>query len=107
MLHVVKWTFGSKPMKSTDIITKKFCLGMGFYKGLQFGISGLGLTKLERELFDTKFLEFTGIITLYLGKLVITYNRNGSYAQMKNVDIYYDKPLFQALKEKLQTKRSE
>ncbi len=49
---------------------KKILLFIGQYEGLQFSISGLGLYKCEKE-FSCK----SDIINIYLGKLIISYNK--------------------------------
>lgn len=90
--RVIKWTFAD--MKGTDIIGKKWGMCKGQYKGLMFCVSGLGLTKAEREIFDIKFLERTGVYNIYLGKLIITYRAKGAYSNFRSVEIVSDEPLF-------------
>ena len=90
-LRIVKWEqYG---YKGNELITKYFIFSKGQYKGLQFSISGLGLSKAERNLFDKKFLQFDENINIYIGKLIITYNSKGSYNHLKNVNIYNDLPV--------------
>jgi hypothetical protein len=95
-MRIIKWRFGSDNdiMKSTELaIGKKVLISKGQYKGLQFCIDGLGLTKAEREIFRRRFLQFDGILNIYLGKLIISYDRNGIYDSLKHVVIYSDRPL--------------
>ncbi len=70
------------------VIGKKILLFIGQYEGLQFSISGLGLYKWEKE-FSCK----SDIINIYLGKLIISYNKKGYLDSLKNVDIQWEMPL--------------
>lgn len=94
-MRIIKWTFGSgdSEMKGTELsIGNKISISKGQYKGLQFSLVGFGLTKFEREFFNSKFLQFKKIWTLYLGKLIIQYNKDGIYDSLHSVNIYIDKP---------------
>ncbi len=67
---------------------KKILLFIGQYEGLQFSISGLGLCKWEKELSCE-----SNVINIYLGKLIISYNKKGYLDSLKNVDIQWEMPL--------------
>jgi len=89
--RVIKWKFSD--MQGTEIIGKKWGISKGQFNGLMFSVYGLGLTKAERSL-GRKFLGYTGICNIYLGKLIISYRAEGAYSNFRNVDIISDKPLF-------------
>ncbi|KEI94084.1 hypothetical protein N494_18350 (plasmid) [Clostridium botulinum A2B7 92] len=87
-MKILKWEFCE--MKAKEIVIgKKIQLSIGQYEGLQFSISGLGLlSKWEKE-FSCK----SDIINIYLGKLIISYNKKGYLDSLKNVDIQWEMPL--------------
>lgn len=92
-MKLIKWTFGNgenKMYSSNLAVTDKLLISKGQYKGLQFDLIGFGLSKAEREIFNSKFMQFTGIWTAYIGRLIIQYNSKGIYDSLKNVNIYID-----------------
>ena len=96
MLKIIKWysELGEETIKSTNLaITKNILISRGQYKGLQFYLQGFGLNKFEREVFNQKFLSFSGSWVLYFGKIIVHYSREGIYDSLRNVSIYIDKPL--------------
>lgn len=82
-------------------ITKKLSFKKGSYNGLMFSINGLGLNKFEREVFNSKFLKVTGAISIYLGKLIISYHNDDLERQYQNVNVYYTKSLNMFLKNQI------
>lgn len=96
MIRFVNWQFPRENpyMFSKDIVIgSKIMLARLQAKGWQWAIVGLGLNKAEREIFECKRFEFRGILNIYLGKLIISYNRDGYKSHMKNVTITADKVL--------------
>ncbi|ACA47109.1 hypothetical protein HYH96_18275 [Clostridium botulinum] len=86
-MKILKWKDFGMEVKEI-VIGKKILLFIGQYEGLQFSISGLGLYKCEKE-FSCK----SDIINIYLGKLIISYNKKGYLDSLKNVDIQWEMPL--------------
>lgn len=102
MFRIVKWEFPvcSVPyMFSTDLIIGKYIMLSKLQaEGLQFSISGLGLTKAEREIFNCKRFEIRNVINIYIGKLIISFDRRGYKRHMRNVNITYDQPLLKGIR---------
>ncbi|NFE18537.1 hypothetical protein [Clostridium botulinum] len=86
-MKILKWKYSEMEAKEI-VIGKKIELSIGQYEGLQFSISGLGLCKWEKE-FSCK----SNIINIYLGKLIISYNKKSYLDSLKNVDIQWEMPL--------------
>nr|WP_242568296.1 hypothetical protein [Clostridium botulinum] len=86
-MKILKWKDFGMEVKEI-VIGKKILLFIGQYEGLQFSISGLGLCKWEKELSCE-----SNVINIYLGKLIISYNKKGYLDSLKNVDIQWEMPL--------------
>lgn len=101
MFRIVKWEFpvcSPAYMFSTDlVIGNKIILGKLQSDKPQFSICGLGLTKAEREIFGGKRFQIKNVVNIYIGKLIISINRDGYKNHMKNVKITSDRPLFQGV----------
>ena len=96
MIRLVKGQFPKyEPyMFSTElVIGNKITISLLLPGCWSWGISGLGLSKTERELFNSKRFEFKDILNFYFGKLLISYNKDGFKNHMKNVFITSDKAL--------------
>lgn len=92
MIRRVKWEFYD--MENTVlVIGGKVMVSKGLYADPVFSIVGLGLTKAEREFFGRKFLQRGNVITISIGKLIVSYNREGYKHHMRHVDIVSDKIL--------------
>ena len=96
MIRFVKWQF---PEHEPYMFSREIVIGNKIMITLlqpgcwSWGICGLGLTKAERVLFDSKRFEFGGILNIYLGKLLISYNRKGYKKHMRAVTITADRVL--------------
>lgn len=85
-MKLISWKFSD--MRSTDLaIGNHVLISKGQWDGLLFSISGLGLTKEERDIFDTRFLEMRNVVNFYIGKILISYDRKGIYEHLSSVDI--------------------
>lgn len=62
--------------------------------GMSWSISGLGLTKNERFIFQTRLFEFRNVLSIYLGKLIISYNRRGYKKHLSACDTVWEMSLF-------------
>lgn len=97
MIRLVKWQFPvhSEPyMFSTEIVLgNRIMLSRLQADNWQWGVIGLGLSKAERAIFDCKRFDFRGILNIYLGKWIVSYNRKGYKGHMKAVKITTDKVL--------------
>lgn len=77
IIRKIKWVYG-KDMSNTDyIINNIFFFCRGLWPGLMFSISGLGLYKYEREIFNVKRFETRDAINIYFLKWVLTYDKKG------------------------------
>lgn len=97
-IRFVEWVFGldlDPGMRGKVLVlNNKFLLSKGKWKGLMLSITGLGLSKLERKFFGTKFLEVRNPINLYFLKWVFTYDRNGYGNHLRAVKVIQDKLIF-------------
>lgn len=96
MIRIVKWQFpqDNPYMFSKDIVIgDKIMISRLLVKSWQWAIIGLGLSKAEREIFGGKRFESRGILNIYLGKLLISYNRDGYKDHMRAVTITANKVL--------------
>lgn len=101
-IRLIKWEFGTdNKMYSSEICGKNWCISKGQWKGLMFSISGLGLSKCERELFNSKFLQYNGHVSIYFLKWVWTYHSKGIYDIFSSVKITYDRALHYIIKDKI------
>lgn len=97
MFRIVKWEFPTQSapyMFSTELVIGNHIMFSKLQaEGLQFSISGLGLTKAEREIFNCKRFKMLNTVNIYIGKLIITFDRRGYKDHMRSVKITYDQPL--------------
>jgi hypothetical protein len=94
MLKIIKWEFGTEnKIYSTDLCGKKWMVSKGQWKGLMFSISGLGLSKAERDLLEIKFLQYRGHLTIYFFKWLLSWNSKGIEDILKYVHVIYNKPV--------------
>ena len=92
MIRKVKWEFYD--MENTVlVIGGKVMVSKGLYADPMFYITGLGLTKAERQYFGRKFLQMGKVVTISLGKLILSYNCEGYKRHMRQVNIVSDKIL--------------
>jgi hypothetical protein len=81
-------------MNITELhITKHISIGTVAYDGWQWSISGLGLSKVEREFFGDKFLQINNHVNVYMGRLILTYSKENLLEHLKSVNIYINKPV--------------
>lgn len=73
------------------VIGNRFIINKMFYDEFHFGLYGLGLNKLEREIFQQRFMEFRGILNFYIGRIIISYEKNGYKNAFKRMDIVKEK----------------
>lgn len=102
-MNILKWTFGDygsdiRTEAKEIIIGKNTLVSIGQYDGLQFNISGLGLTKCEREFFGDKFLHIDNIVNIYIGKLIISYDKRGYKDHLSSVNIEWEMQLKKYIK---------
>ncbi|WP_346938122.1 hypothetical protein [uncultured Clostridium sp.] len=102
-MKMLKWSFGDRYtegyLESKDIIIgNKIMLSKGLYEGLQFGINGLGLRKFEREIFESKFLHVNNVVNIYIGKLIISYDRRGYKEHLSHCNIDWEMKLSNYIK---------
>lgn len=103
-MNIVNWTYGSYGKdnymdKKEILIGENTSISIGSYEGLQFSVCGLGLTKSEREFFDSSFLKIRNQVNIYLGKIIISYNPKGYIKSgLKNVDVKWTMNLGEFLK---------
>jgi hypothetical protein len=93
MIRLVKWQFPKyEPYMFSKqiVIGSKIMISRLLADGWQWSVVGLGLSKAERVLFDIKRFEFRGILNIYLGKLIISYDRDGYKKHMRHVTITAD-----------------
>jgi len=97
MLRIVKWRFPQNNpymFQQVIVIGKRLMISSLLSDSWQWSIVGLGLTKAERILFGSKPFEFRGILNIYLGKWIVSYNRDGYKKHMRGVAITADRVLF-------------
>jgi len=100
-MKIVKLRFFDMPDWYEIVIGKKIMLAKLQCEGLQWSICGLGLTKAEREFFDSKFMKLKNIINIYLGKLIISYDKRGYREHCSSCDIVYEMPLYKWIKNRI------
>ena len=101
-IRLIKWEFGTEnKMLSTEICGKKWCISRGQWNGLMCSISGLGLSKFEREIFNSKFLQYDGHVNIYFLKWVWSWHSAGIYDNFRSVKITYDRSLYYIIKDKM------
>lgn len=105
-MKLVKWSFGKYGTEGYVTnkelaLTKNLTISKGLYEGLIFSISGLGLSKSERELFESKIFERRDNINIYLGKIIISHNRKGYRAALSSCKIDFECDAFKYLKNHL------
>ena len=81
-MKILKWNFGDKYTEGycenkNIVIGNNIMISKGLYEGLQFSITGLGLKKFEREIFESKFLKVGNVVNIYIGKIIISYEKRG------------------------------
>lgn len=97
-MKIVKWSFGDYG-DNTRVDAKELIIGenlliqIGQYDGLEFSITGLGLTKNERKFFGHKFLHKGNFVNIYLGKLIITHDKRGYRENLSSVNINWEMEL--------------
>lgn len=69
------------------VVGKNIIISKSLYKKKKLSIEGLGLNKIEREIYNTGFLKFKGVLTIRYRYLIITYNNKGYLEQCKNMKI--------------------
>lgn len=69
------------------IVGSKILIGKLQSEGLQFAITGIGLRKAERELLGYKKFKINGPISLYIGKLIFTYDKKGYMHHIRKMNI--------------------
>lgn len=89
-MKILKWSFGENCQGKDLVIGKNLMLSIGQYEGLQFSTCGLGLSKFEREIFNSKFLKRRNIVNIYIGKLIITHDKNGYKDNLSSCDINWE-----------------
>lgn len=85
-MKLISWKFSD--LRGTDLaIGNHVLVSLGQWDGLMFSIYGWGLSKAERECFDTKFLRLRNVLNLYLGRIVVSYDKRGICEHLCNVKI--------------------
>ena len=86
MIKLIKWksNFSTCNGITLSLFNRVFIQSTN---SIEFNLQGLGLYKLERELFETRKYSYNGRIQLYIPKLVIVWNNKGVKNEFKNVDI--------------------
>jgi hypothetical protein len=98
-IRKIKWTFSD--MVSTNYsLNDKFFFSKGQWSGLMFSLSGLGLSKVEREFFKCKRFEFKNSVTLYFLKWYASYEIRPYKEHYRNVDITEDTIIFSTIRVK-------
>jgi len=97
-MKILRWSFGEictdGYCESKDIIIgDKLMISKGQYEGLQFSITGLGLKKFEREIFESKFLQIGNVVNIYIGKLIISYDKRGYMEHLSHCKIDWEMKL--------------
>lgn len=88
-------------LKITDKV--KFFKYIG--KGLFFSISGLGLTKVERELVGSKFMKPQNRINIYMGKIGLTIDITDKYKDYEKEHYCYSRKVKNVLKDAIKNKK--
>jgi len=105
-MKLISWKFTD--MRSTELaLGDHVFLSKGQWKGLQFSIVGLGLTKLERDFFETRFLEVRNVVNVYLGRIIVYFNKKGTEDHFRSVKIVKTQPVGVALKHKFLSLRQQ
>lgn len=86
-IRKITWKWYNDTLSIDTIINDKIFLCSGSWDEFMFSIQGLGLSKAERELFNTKFLDLKDHMTIYFLKWYVTYDTRGYKEHYRNVDI--------------------
>lgn len=85
-MRLINWRFND--MRNTEMaLGNHVFLALGKWDGLLFDVSGLGLTKTERENFGTEFLRMRNIVNLYLGRFIISIDKQGMKEHFRSVQV--------------------
>jgi|GEM_PF-2540459 hypothetical protein len=100
MLKLISWKFSD--IQATELaVGDHIFLSKGQWPGLQFSISGLGLSKLERDFFETKFLEIRNVVNIYLGRFIVSVDKKGLDDHFHSVKIIKTESIRDALKRRV------
>lgn len=103
-MRLISWVFSDT--ESTNLaIGSKILVSKGQWDGLLFSTCGLGLSKEERELFDSSFLRVRNTVNLYFGKVVISFSKNGIYEHLRGVKIVKEATLGEVILNWISTKK--
>lgn len=89
-MKIIKWSFEKICESKALVLNNNLFMEIGQYEGFIFDIVGLGLTKSERELLDRKLFQRGNFINIYLGKLIITYDKRGYMENLSSVNIDWE-----------------
>lgn len=69
------------------VIGSKIIISKAIYEDWKFSIEGLNLYKAEREIFGGNKFEFSGILNIRIGRIILTYNRKGFMNHCRHMTI--------------------
>lgn len=101
-MKLITWQFADISSKALAINEHVF-VEQGKWDGLLFSVAGLGLRKFERDIFSSGFLEIKNIVNIYLGRVVISFDKRGSEEHYRSVKIINTQPLKKVIRDKFRS----
>lgn len=98
-MRLITWQFSNINSKALAISEHVF-VEQGKWDGLMFSVSGLGLRKFERDIFSSGFLEIKNIVNVYLGRVVISFDKRGFVEHYRSVKVINTQSLKKVLRDK-------